>query len=1703
MKKFYFLSGLFLLLVLLCATPVRSQNSVQACKAFSGIMGVPVSSVQVTFDNELLGAVLITWECTPSTGFLYYALQRDGLQFAIFPTSMGFNDFLPQYGTYTYCVIAMYDTGPATPTCDTIEWANPTMVWNPTQLTATLFPGNSTYVPLYIGNTGDGTLAFEFPNYSDHPGDSPLSYCPASALNEDEFIGGVIFGTINNSSGWSAYTDYSSISTDLNKTQSYPVIVTIGPPSYTGDITGVWIDFDHSSTFDASEFTLLTGLSPATGTITVPATALTGPTIMRVRTQHNGMLSPCGTTPYGEVEDYTVIIHEPTFITSVSPASGIIAGHAPIVANVFVTFSATGQYSAAGVYTNQLALTSNDPDHASVSITAILNVLLPGYIQGLVTDCISGDPIPGVIVSAGSCSVMTNNTGFYSMTLSPGFYDVVFSKTGYQSVVLMAETTANTITTVNAQMCEIPYPPACAHASVNFQDTECTVSWCLPNNQYELQYDDGTPEDFAAWEFAGNRNAVKFTPQGYPATITGAKLFISNDGFGNVLGSSFSVLVCKPDAAGFPGQVIDSVIVTVLDIGWLTVTGLSAMITSGDFFIVMIQNNPSPNCPYLGVDETPPMVNKSYSRDMVNGGAWELSAYQDFIIRAIVSSPDTGYVELYSVTRIFLGASNPVPPASGFPTLLNNSLSASNYYEGGSTWANLAQGWYAYGVRANYPAQPSEQTFTNMVPHKMFADLTINAQLECGLVPAGGAIVKLTGINYPYYSITDTLSTSGTLTFSQIIQGEYTILVTYPGYETFTQTVSLFGNEVVNIVLSLIRNKPLNLHINESTLVAVWQAPRGILLNEDFEGNTFPPAGWQISSGGYFGWNATTNGSSDSLVIPPHTTYAVVNDQLAGAANNGCCDYLYSPVFDLRGSADYTLSFSSFFNGLNGQLAYVEISTDYGATWAPLYTCELTYGIWYTKTIDLSAYSGPTGYAGVMFAFHADDAGNIASGWAIDDVMVTYGGLQVSGYKVYLNGIEKGQTSGLTWSFDPATFNCDQYLAEVEAIYCTGVSDPATSDFSNGYLYPPANLMADTSITATSGSVILSWQMPLNCLSNLVSYRIYRNDTAFIAEVPATETTYHDMNLMPGTYCYKITSVYDLTPWGFPGLLGESEFSLPACADIIYGGDLPFSDDFSGGEFDTTLWNPGQNWLVDEDSDNPVPAAKFKWDPLMINYSSALESFFFDVSSENFTLPFKVWFDFDIKLADQMATSTEKLSVEVWNGTTWNIVKEYTNTGSSDWKPEHMDITSFAAEQPFKVRFRANGSSSDAIQYWALDNVHIYTIVMIPGPINLVAQMLNPSENEIKLTWGQPTGGGTLFSYILDDGTAEYGISFNTTGEYWVGNEFSIPENGVLQEASVFINVTGSAVYSIDVFDGNRSLVGSSEPFIPDGSNWTSVALPDIPFNGTFYMMLHMVVATESGVLLYDSNGPNSVNDPEWFYDGSGWSKFSTAGYEVRVCMVRATAWVEGKKSGITLGYGSPKMNYSSPLKNKIVLQTLNTNTGKEISHFYGLGVISDSIIGYNVYRRAYAQFPAGGNTTMTGEFTNIAFVTSNEYFDSELSNLETNCYEYYVTTVYTEGESLPSNIDWECIFTDVNPGSGIEVRLFPNPATTFIRIELNGDISDLKVYNSSGFMVTEENISGETIVVLNTSGYVAGMYTARFTAPDGESFSRKFVVTR
>ncbi len=152
-------------------------------------------------------------------------------------------------------------------------------------------------------------------------GGGGASYCAStSAWPWHDWVAGVQFGTINNPSAKTAYSDFTSLSTSANAGTSYPVTLTSGFSWYTYDeYWKVWIDYNHDGTFqEPGEVAFAQAVSAppngtntfdAVGNIAIPATALTGPTRMRVSMKRGTTAStPCMTLDYGEVEDYTVNI---------------------------------------------------------------------------------------------------------------------------------------------------------------------------------------------------------------------------------------------------------------------------------------------------------------------------------------------------------------------------------------------------------------------------------------------------------------------------------------------------------------------------------------------------------------------------------------------------------------------------------------------------------------------------------------------------------------------------------------------------------------------------------------------------------------------------------------------------------------------------------------------------------------------------------------------------------------------------------------------------------------------------------------------------------------------------------------------------------------------------------------------------------------------------------------------------------------------------------------------------------------------------------------------------------------------------------------------------------------------------------------------------------------------------------------------------
>lgn len=127
------------------------------------------------------------------------------------------------------------------------------------------------------------------------------------------------------------------------------------------------------------------------------------------------------------------------FITDVTPASlTLLPGTQE---TIWLTYSSAG-YGVGG-YEQDLKCTTSHPELPYLMLHNVMHVLNPEQsgFKGYVTSAATGYAINDVKVQAGEQFVYTNNNGYYELPLEQGSYSVHFIKEGYQSRIV-EDTTA-------------------------------------------------------------------------------------------------------------------------------------------------------------------------------------------------------------------------------------------------------------------------------------------------------------------------------------------------------------------------------------------------------------------------------------------------------------------------------------------------------------------------------------------------------------------------------------------------------------------------------------------------------------------------------------------------------------------------------------------------------------------------------------------------------------------------------------------------------------------------------------------------------------------------------------------------------------------------------------------------------------------------------------------------------------------------------------------------------------------------------------------------------------------------------------------------------------------------------------------------------------------------------------------------------------
>ncbi len=294
--------------------PVWSDDRTGVFKAYVSPFSINKRPRPFNFDAQIIdeqtGLTELTWDFEDETNTLdKFNVYSNGM-FLGHTSENNYSTYLSGYGVHKLQVAALHTDGESAKVSKNIKWGKALIDINPSEIIDTLALEQSSTHSLNITNNGELDLIYSLKKEIITNKKDDLVYCEASG-GGDEYISGVIFGNINNTNtNADGYHDYTYFKTDVLPSETYELTVYNGNP-YNGDDWSVWIDWNQDGDFDdANENPICQndGSEQITWSITVPENALAGETRMRIRLLHSysDCGEPCGSTTYGEVEDYTL-----------------------------------------------------------------------------------------------------------------------------------------------------------------------------------------------------------------------------------------------------------------------------------------------------------------------------------------------------------------------------------------------------------------------------------------------------------------------------------------------------------------------------------------------------------------------------------------------------------------------------------------------------------------------------------------------------------------------------------------------------------------------------------------------------------------------------------------------------------------------------------------------------------------------------------------------------------------------------------------------------------------------------------------------------------------------------------------------------------------------------------------------------------------------------------------------------------------------------------------------------------------------------------------------------------------------------------------------------------------------------------------------------------------------------------------------------
>jgi hypothetical protein len=920
-------------------------------------------------------------------------------------------------------------------------------------------------------------------------------------------------------------------------------------------------------------------------------------------------------------------------------------------------------------------LTSPNSTTNRPNVRFTITPIAPATLNGTVTNAITGTPIIGALVQCGDSSTYTNAAGYYEMTVRAGTNQTVTcQKLGWDPSSVVIDIAAGSTVTQDFGLYENTPAPSVVFASLNTAQTAVDITWGVPQSGYIIIYDDGQFENMTAWAVAGNINALKFTPiNQYPVQVTGGMVNIGDGSYpsGNIL-QPFQMAVYDDDGPlGYPGTELAVVDVTPTHYGWIEFAfNPPVVLQSGDFYIGMIQGGDYPNCAPIAIDETNPSM-RSYSRFVTGNAPWVLAGYNDFMIRATC-----------------FGAGGPLDLTanSNTPVFIDQQrINKNTYFMKQPRIAKGLEGEAIYkpipklnSQTVNAPANiPAPSWGLNLVNDPNAAENTVT-------VPYG---LPLPAVSYQQFNFSDgILFNNGPFVNSPGTgPGGADESIIVAGTNSYGFNFNQAAGYTVADDFTVTGTDPWAV-----SSVDIFGYQTGSTTTSSFTGGYIRIWDGDPSSGGQVIWGDLTTNRMTSTVW---TNCYRVNASGGGTTR---------PIMKITCSTPGLL--------LNPGTYWIEFTTTGSLSsgpWVPpvcLSTPQSGNAIQWVGTAWQPIVSGTDAYPqGVPFILN----GAVMTGLEYQVWRLKQGEENTPNVWTSL-----GTTGGVSMTDNSwPTLPNGPYRWAVKAKY-TGDrwSDPAFSNIlGKGWTSNVTFNITLSSQTAVPQNILVHMQNTspvadsayygLTPASGTINFpHVWKGNYNITIQKFGYETYTENVDITEDNYVFNIM-LNEIT-WA-PYNLWVDDRTLMAYWNAPNPQIALFEERWGSGNFTFNQWTVnGGNWSVTSGFGNPSPSAQFNWSPQVTNYEQSIVSK--DIVGQGSP---GLLLKYDIYLSNFGTTNENQLAVEIWDGTAWNRLKNYTNLGGNiPWTSETVNISAYTWDT-FKIRFLAYGTDSYDINNWNIDNI--------------------------------------------------------------------------------------------------------------------------------------------------------------------------------------------------------------------------------------------------------------------------------------------------------------------------------------------------------------------------------------------------------------